>query len=77
MHVPSSWQAPAAREGYRQELSGWDGFSSRWAAPAPSPERLTAILLEYEARRQTLRARQTRLKPPPGSERLRHYYRDR
>lgn len=74
MHVPSSWQAPAAREGYRQELERLGRFLVALGGAAPSPERLTAILLEYEARRQTLRARQTRLKPPAWIRTLRHYY---
>ena len=74
MHVPSSWQAPAARQGYRQELERLGRFLVALGGAAPRPERLTAVLLEHDSRRQTLRAMQPRLKPLAWIRTLRHYY---
>jgi benzoyl-CoA reductase/2-hydroxyglutaryl-CoA dehydratase subunit BcrC/BadD/HgdB len=54
-NVPATWQTPAARQYYREELLRLGRFLVRLGGKAPSEDELAAVVLQYDRARAALR----------------------
>ncbi|MBM4153828.1 MAG: 2-hydroxyacyl-CoA dehydratase [Lentisphaerae bacterium] len=61
MHVPSTWQTPAAHRLYREELGRLGRFLVRLGGHGPAPGELAACMERREAMRDEVLARRPRL----------------
>jgi benzoyl-CoA reductase/2-hydroxyglutaryl-CoA dehydratase subunit BcrC/BadD/HgdB len=68
MNVPSTWQAPAARQIYRDELKRLGRFLERLGGKAPSHQGLAQTMLAYDKARAALRRAQPLLSGRPLAE---------
>jgi benzoyl-CoA reductase/2-hydroxyglutaryl-CoA dehydratase subunit BcrC/BadD/HgdB len=76
MNVPSTWQTPAAERLYRDELERLGRFLVRLGGETPSNERLTEVMLDYDARRSLMVAARGGMTPRAFSEGIAAFHRD-
>ncbi len=61
MHVPRTWQPPAARGLYGEELRRLGRFLVRCGGELPTPETLRQVMVRYDEARAELRRRRTEM----------------
>ncbi len=74
MHMPATWENPAALELFKDELRRLGRFLVPHGGQPPSNELLSRLLLEYEKKRQTLLSRRFSLSSRRFSESLFNLY---
>lgn len=74
MHVPTTWQTPAAVRLYRDELERLGRFLCHLGGASPSPEALREAIRDAEARRDAVRSLSDRSTPADWPETLQPYF---
>lgn len=74
MHVPATWQSPAAQGLYRDELRRLGRFLESLGGRAPTAEGLRAIVLRYEAGRLALKAARGNMSERAWRSALAHFF---
>ena len=70
MNVPNTWQSPAAKELYTDELRRLGRFLVRHGGKSPSNDALAAIMLEYDIARKSVLAERENLSARKYAERI-------
>jgi benzoyl-CoA reductase/2-hydroxyglutaryl-CoA dehydratase subunit BcrC/BadD/HgdB len=76
MNLPATWQTPAARQLYRDEMERLGRFLVRLGGSPPSDSMLREIMTRYDQARQALRALRSRLPGRQFADAVAQFHRD-